>query len=252
MKHNRNCLVACVGVVLSVVSAVRAESHCPVEVKLLLDAPTVHSVVESLGAEKATSSRVYFFDTEALDLLMQGVIVRVRQGASNDLTVKLRVTEESTRGETSHLAGHFPCEIDQTGSGGSVSYSVRRRYKVPQVAEVGDDIAHLLSRSQRRLLQEAGVSIDWSRVSTVARIKSTRWETASQSHVHKPALELWEFQAGSILEVSARVGREAAQSKYAQLEQIVRNKGLSLSASQATKTSMVLETLTHQDVVPIK
>src|ERR1700751_1878595 len=78
-------------VVFLLCSSLRAEKACPVELKLLLSPPTKDSVIASLGFEKEISSQVYFFDTADLGLLSQGVILSVRQGAKNDLTVKLRL-----------------------------------------------------------------------------------------------------------------------------------------------------------------
>jgi hypothetical protein len=231
--------------VILIASALHAEEKCPVEVKFLLSPSTTQTVIPSLGFGKETAGRVYFFDTDALDLLTKGVIVRLRQGANNDLTVKVRLPKDNNQADTSRLHGRFPCEIDQTGVGEDISYSVRCKHKSLQLPETGNDISSLLSPSQRKLLQEAQISIDWAQVRRIANIKSTTWETAAQSSSRKLALELWEWPAGSILELSAKAASDAGQSKYAELQRLVNNKNLSLSASQGTKTSMVLETLTH-------
>src|SRR5271170_1797766 len=164
MKNNRKLLFTFAGAVLFLGSPLHAEEKCPVEVKLLLSPQAIQTVIESLGFENKTAGRVYFFDTDELNLLKQGVIVRVRQGADNDLTVKVRVPEGSTRLDNSQLRQHFPCEIDRTGAGENTSYSVSRKYKTLQVPELGNDIASLLSPSQERLLREARVAIDWARV----------------------------------------------------------------------------------------
>jgi hypothetical protein len=227
----------------------QAQENCPVEVKLLLSPPTIQTVIASLGFEKETATRVYFFDTDALDLLKQGVIVRVRQGADNDVTVKVRLSEDN-KVDTSQLHEHFPCEIDLTGAGENTSYAIRRKYKTPQVPEKGKEIFSLLSPPQERLLRDARVSIDWDRVKRIANIESTKWETTTQPPFRKLALELWEWQAGNILEVSTKVGSEAGQTTYAELQRLVRMKSLLLSTSQGTKTRMVLETLTHPTSTP--
>jgi hypothetical protein len=231
--------------VLFLSSALHAEEKCPVEVKLLLSPSTIQTVIQSLRFEKETAGRVYFFDTDQLDLLKQGVIVRVRQGADNDLTVKVRVPEGDKQAVASQLRKHFQCEIDMTGSGEDTDFSVRRKYKALQVPDMGADIFPLLSLPQQRLLQEAQVSIDWTRVKRIADIKLTKWEAAARASFRKLALELWEWPAGSILELSTKVGPDEAQSKYAELRLLVNRERLSLSASQGTKTSMVLGTLTH-------
>ncbi len=188
---------------------------------------------------------MYFFDTAALDLLRQGVILRVRQGADNDLTVKVRVPDGAKKVDTTKLRQLFPCEIDRTGAGEETGYSVRRKYKAPQVPEMGSDIHSQLSPPQGKLLQEAGASIDWARVMRIARINSTKWETTAQPPLGKLTLELWEWPAGNILELSTKVGPDAGPSTYAALQRLVKMKHLSLNPEQGTKTRIVLETLTH-------
>jgi hypothetical protein len=228
--------------ILILAPALRAQGKCPVEVKLLLSPPTTQAVITSLGFANETTGRVYLFDTQALDLSMQGVIVRVRQGAKDDLTVKVRLPKRNLQGDNSRLGERFPCEIDRTRAGAYTSYAVGRQYAATRVPEFGNDIYSLLSASQLELLREAQVSIDWARVRRVASINSTAWTTA-QSPSGKLALELWEWPAGKILELSAKAGSEAEASKYAELERLVKMNNLSPSGSQDTKTSIVLETL---------
>src|SRR5271167_971268 len=120
MKNDWKRALAFIGAVLFLGAALDAEEKCPVEVKLLLSPPTLQTVIASLSFEKETAGRVYFFDTDELDLLKQGVIVRVRQGADNDLTVKVRAPEGNKQIDTSKLREHFPCEIDRTGAGENV------------------------------------------------------------------------------------------------------------------------------------
>jgi len=244
MKNDRKRVFAFACALLFLSPALQAEETCPVEVKLLLSPPTIQTVIASLNFGKETVTQVYFFDTDALDLLKQGVIVRVRQGADNDLTVKMRVPEGNQQVDTTQLREHFPCEIDRTGAGEDTDYSVRCKYKAPQVPETGIDISRLLSSPQERLLREARVSIDWVRVMRIANIKSTKWETTAQSPFRKLALELWEWSAGSILEISTKVSPDSGAATYAELQRLLKMKGLSLSAEQGTKTRAVLETLT--------
>src|SRR6266852_3316437 len=66
------------------------QDKCNVEIKLLLSPTETRAAVASLNFEKETAGRVYFFDTSPLDLLAQGLIIRLRQGAGNDLTITLR------------------------------------------------------------------------------------------------------------------------------------------------------------------
>jgi hypothetical protein len=236
--------------VLFIGSALRAEEKCPVEVKVLLSPQTTHTVIASLRFEKETTGRVYFFDTDELGLLKQGVIVRVRQGTNNDLTVKVRAPAGNSLVNVTQLREHFPCETNRTGAGEDTDYAVRNKYKVLQVPQRGSEISNVLSPPQKRLLREAGVAIDWSQVKRIADIKATEWETTAQSPFRKLALELWEWRTGNMLELSTKVAREAAPSKSAELQQLVDKKGLSLSAKQGGKTGIVLEMLTNPTAPP--
>jgi hypothetical protein len=200
--------------------AVHAQEKCPVEVKLLLPSTAAKPVISALGFKKRTEGIVYFFDTESLDLLMQGVIVRIRQGSNSDLTVKLRPPPGKPNDDRLELRGLFPCEMDRLRSEAITSYTVERRYDVAEVPEIGTDVYGLLSASQQKLLLDAGVSIDWARVIRIASIHSTKWQTVSQSPYGKLALELWEWPAGRVLELSSKAAPGSDASKYSELEQL--------------------------------
>jgi hypothetical protein len=233
-ENNLNCVFALIGMILFLGTAVRAAEKCPVEIKLLLSPLTTQRVIASLEFKNEAGGRVYFFDTDALDLLMQGVILRVRQGANHDLTVKVRLPKGDSKVDTSWLQQRFPCEIDRSQSGISTSYAIKRRYKATEVPERGSDIYRLLSVSQKELLDEARISLDWARVVRMADIRSTKWETTAQSPSGQLALELWQWPAGKVLELSAKVESDAEASKYAELERLVHVRNLSLDTTQDT------------------
>jgi hypothetical protein len=231
--------------VLFLSSNLRAAENCSAEVKLLLSPQTVQTVITSLTFDGEVTGRVYFFDTDQLDLLKRGVIVRVRQGAINDITVKVRVPENNKHVDATRLREHFPCETNRTGAGADTDYSVPHRYKVLQVPEMGRDISGVLSLRQKRFLQEAGVSIEWGRVKRIAEVKVTKWDAPAHLPFRKLTLELWEWRTGNILELSTKIASDAGPSKYAELQRLADAKSLSLSPIQGPKTRIVLETLTN-------
>ncbi len=231
-------------------SALHAQETCSVEIKLLLSPPSIKSVISSLNFEKQTSSQIYFFDTDNLSLLAQGVIVRLRQGAKNDLTVKVRLPEGNNQVNASKLQEHFQCEIDRTEAGASISYSVGQNFVDRPVPDGGDDLFSALSPRQRNLLKEAHISINWSNVRRTASIRSTTWKTSFESPFRKLVLEYWEFAQGSLLELSARSAAGKSGSKDADLHEIVKLKGLSLSTNQETKTTTVLRGLKRDTSPP--
>ncbi len=227
-------------VVLLVCSALGAEQPCPVEIKLLLVPSTLKSVVASISFGRQATSQIYFFDTDDLSLLNQGVIVRVRQGAKSDLTVKVRLSEGSSHTETTTLQENFACEIDRTEAGANTSYSVDESYQDRRVPESGEDLLRALNPRQRELLNDAHVSIAWSGVKRVPVIHSTSWKTPPDSRFRKLTLEYWEFSGSRLLELSARSSANEWKLRSADLHRIAKSQGLLPSASQDTKTTTVL------------
>ncbi len=232
-------------VLLCLSSTLHSQDRCNVEVKLLLSPTQTQAAVTSLNFEKEAAGRVYLFDTNTLDLLSQGLIVRLRQGASNDFTIKLRPPGNAKPSVPSNIGEDFDCEIDLIGGAASPSYTVRSRYTATHVPETGIEISNLLDAGQKKLLTEAQLSVDWTRVKRIADIQAASWQTKAQPHFRKLTLELWEWPGGRILELSTKVGPDAGPSTYAELQRLMMTKGLSLNATQRAKTGMVLETLAH-------
>ncbi len=230
---------------LFICSVLNAQSRCDVEVKLLLSPTEDRSAITAFHFKKETTGFVYFFDTNTLDLLSQGVIVRLRQGIDNDLTVKLRpsngekFTGSSTKQET------FKCEIDFIGDGQNPAYSISRRSTGNSSPQTGYDILHLLSPAQKKLLEETKSSIDWNRVERMVEIRATDWQSKTLPHFNKLTMELWEWPEGRILEISTKAGFDAGQATYAKFRDLVSSKNLSLSRDQHSKTIAVLESRTH-------
>jgi hypothetical protein len=227
--------------VLLLSSLLHADEKCGVEVKLLLSPGQTQNAVASFQLVRETTGQVYFFDTEALDLLSKGVIVQLRQGTDSDLTIKVRPPASKKLVDPSSGREDFKCEMDLIGGQTNPAYSISSKYSGLQVPNAGPDIFSLLSDGQKKLLKEAGGSIDWTRVRRIASIKSTDWDTVSQPPFGRLTLELWEWTAGSILELSTSVGPNSGQPSYADLVRLVNAKELSISASQDAKTRMVLE-----------
>jgi hypothetical protein len=245
LKHSAQFLNFLGCAVLVFCSASQAQDSCNVEVKLLLAPTESQAAIAALRVKKGTAGRVYFFDTGALDLLSRGVIVRLRQGAKSDLTVKLRLPNGKKFSTSSPRLARFKCEVDQTREGANPSYSITRQLATRELPHTGTAVSLLLSPAQIKLLEDAQVSVDWPRVKRVAEITSTDWQTQSQPHLGKLALELWEWSGGRVLELSAKVSSDAGSATYSELEQLVKSKQLALSPDQRVKTSIALEAITR-------
>jgi hypothetical protein len=223
-----------------------AHEPCAVEVKLLLSPGETKAAISSLKLRKGTTGQVFFFDTEKLALLSQGVIVRVRQGSDNDLTIKVRPLDDRKFVDLSQNHKGFKCEMDLTGGKASRAYSIAAKYAASHVPETGTDILKRLSVSQRILLNEARVSVDWNRVRRIASIESTDWETKGQPPFRVLTLELWQYSGGTVLELSTKVGRDDGPSTYEELKRLLSAKDLMQSVRQRSKTNIVLEALAHR------
>jgi hypothetical protein len=217
-----------------------AQEQCDVEAKLLLVPSETESAVRAFHARRETPGRVYFFDTSTLDLLSQGVTLRLRRGETADLTVKLRPPTEGKIVEMSGGKDKYKCEADLTGGIEYRSYSIQTKFAAA-LPETGDEIFALLSAAQKQLLKQAQVSIDWARVKRIADIESTDWQIKGQPPFPKLTLELWEWPMGEVLELSTKVGADAGSSAYTKLQQLVATKGLSPNSRQKLKTALVLE-----------
>ncbi len=225
-------------------SSRHTQDNCSSEVKLLLSPTETQAAIAALGTKKEMVSRIFFFDTAALDLLSQGAIVRLRQGAKTDLTVKLRPANGERFSTPSEGSG-FKCEVDVTREGTNPSYSITRQLAAEELPQTGTDISRVLSPEQIKLFDDARVTIDWNRVKRVAMITSTSWQTRVQLRMGKLILELWEWPGGKILELSTRASTDAGLSTYSALQQLVKSKQLAMSADQRVKTSIALEAITH-------
>jgi hypothetical protein len=232
-------------VLLFVGPALQAQEQCNIEAKLLLSPTQTQAAIVSLDLKKETGGRVYFFDTSALDLLSHGLIIRLRQGADNDLTIKLRPPGGKKLSVASNVGETFNCEVDLIGDAMIPSYTVRRGYAATRLPETGTEISKLLDVGQEELLKQAQISIDWTRVKRIADIQSTSWQTKVQPGFDKLTLELWESPAARILELSAKAGPDAGPSTYKELQRLANTKGLVLNSTQKAKTSLALEMLTR-------
>lgn len=224
--------------------ALHAQETCDSEAKLLLSPDQSQAAVAALNAKKEATGQVYFYDIKTLDLLSHGVILRLRQGADNDFTVKLRPATDQKFPDPSAGREDYKCEVDLTGSGAIDSYSIRRPYAGGgQIPETGNDILGILSAGQQKLLQQSRVSIDWTRVRKVVAISYTIWQIKSQPQFRKLTLELWEWPGGRVLELSTKMRADAGLATYTALEELVKHLGLSLNSVQGAKTSTVLKGL---------
>jgi hypothetical protein len=225
-------------------SSLHAQDNCSEEVKLLLSPTQAQAAVQALQASGEAHGRVYFYDTPALDLLSQGMILRLREGAKLDLTTKFRPLFGEKLGDPSTGHDRYECEIDLNNGIEKPSYSLQSEYTPATPPLTGEELFKLLSDDQKQLLKDSKVRIDWKRVKRIADIQSTSWKTAVQQQLGKLSMELWQWPNSSILEVSVKVTPAKGQATYIELKNLAKSSGLALSTVQSPKTSIALKKIT--------
>jgi hypothetical protein len=228
-------------VAASLCPGLQAEESCNSEAKLLLVPSQVQAARKSLNATEESHGQVFFFDTPALDLLSQGLILRLRKGTAGDLTVKLRPPEGRRFVDPSGGNERYKCEVEITGGVESRSYSVQTDYVAGYVPEKGTEFLPLLSPGQKRLIENSQIRIDWASVKQVADIQSTTWKGRATDSPGKLSLELWEWPNGRILEVSTKTAPNAGPAAYTKLESLAKTNGLARSPVQQSKTATALK-----------
>ena len=227
-----------------VVFSLNGQETCNEEVKLLLSPTQVQAAILDLRAQKETHGRVYFYDVPGLDLLANGVILRLREGSEIDITAKLRPLSGKKFLDPSGGRERYKCEVDLNDGVENQSFSVQKRYVAAKVPEKGEEFFQLLSEGQKTLLEDSKIQIDWKRVKRIVKIQSTGWTTRAQPPLGKLSLELWEWPSGSVLEVSTKVAPDAGQSAYVELQDLAKKYGLVLSTNQRSKTAIALGLIT--------
>jgi len=218
------------------------EETCSSEFKLLLMPSELQLAVNSFHAGKSVTGRIYLFDTDSLDLLSRGVILRVRRtGTKADLMVKVRIPTDETVVGIGDASQGYKCEIDQSGDSSVRSYSVLTTL-TGDVPNTGNDLSRLLSAGQRKLLDHAKVRLDWNAVKRIAEISSTVWQIRKNPDVAKLTLELWQWPTGQLLEISTKAAPGTA-SDAVPLRNLVAEKGLSPDVNQMQKTELVLRNI---------
>ena len=226
-------------VVLFFGTQLQAAEQCTSEVKLLIEPHQLVTAAKAFSLGPATKRSIYFFDTPHLDLLSQGLIIRMRTGNRADLIVKRRLMEKETTLRDGSEKG--ACEFDVSGGIPFRSYSLQTKLK-EGVPKTGTELFDLLSPAQKSFLQSIRIPVAWEQVFPIAEIQSTTWQVRGETGFPKLVLERWEWPTGSVLELSARVSSSHVDA-YARLRELASQKRLQASKDQRPKTTLALESI---------
>jgi hypothetical protein len=218
-------------------------AQCRAEAKLVVSPSHVRTSVAALHATAKSQRQIYLYDTDGLELLVHGVILRLRTGARGDMTVKLRWDNNDP--DRPHESGRSTkCEVDIVGNAALTSHSLVTRWTHESAPRTGEALHAALSIAQQQLLATTGVAIDWHRVKRIAEIRATQWQVRGSVSLNEVSIELWEWPSGKVLELSAKADNpENGQSKLGLLQRMALARGLVIEEDQKPKATIVLNAI---------
>jgi len=227
-----------------------------VELKVTLDPDDIEFARALFALDDDGELRwVHFYDTPALDLFEQGVILRARKivGDDDDSTVKIRpLAGADVDDEWREIAG-FKCENDRTPSMSVSSCSLSDRQgsaEIDRVARGDRSIATLFDDAQELFLATyAPDAPSFTQLRDLGRIETMVWKVESSRLDETMTFELWHLPDGTdILEVSIKVDADDADAALDDLFEYLDDHDLRVGSLQETKTRAALEQLA--DTIP--
>ena len=226
-----------------------------VELKLTVPDSDRRSTVRALGIDplQAQIRQVVFFDTPALDLDRQGVVVRARrvQGELGDTVVKLRpVVPAELPGALRQDKG-FGVEVDALPGGFVCSGSLKAKVDgdlVWQTIGGTRPIRKLFTKGQRALVAEhTSGDVDLDSLAVLGPIFVLKVKFVPADYARKMVAELWLYPDGSrILELSTKCLPAEAFDVAARTKAFLTERGVDLTAEQQTKTRTALNFFTAE------
>ncbi|MFC9434975.1 hypothetical protein [Nocardia sp. NPDC057030] len=239
----------------------------PIEIKVNLAGDVADALTRlRCSGHPATERRIWFAESRrdrsgrASALLSSRIVIRLRSGARDDLTVKLRPCRRS------QLAGRWAApftdealeyriESDWCGERRVLSASAvgeRPPGSLRDAALLGTDVTAALDSAQRQFLVSCtppGVAVD--HLSALGPIASTKWTGVRLGDLEVD-VERWCIAELELLELSLRVTARPPESladtesraaaEQLRFEAMVRRHGLAVAAGE-TKTERVLAAL---------
>ncbi len=233
-----------------------------VEIKISFSPGATERSIEELDLPRQTDGwKIYFCEdvnpgapgTPLLDL---GVVLRarVRPGADDDMTVKLRPCRGSQLIER-WVAETVELKVEADWAGGRqvLAASLTRQRPESLVKEVvarQRPVQDLFTGSQREFLTECVAGgINLEALTVLPPITAVRWRSVS---VAPPELglraERWAVDDLDFLELSAVAPIDQAPAKQAAMLQFVRSRGLVVPDEQEPKTRLIMEHLVHNSL----
>lgn len=220
-----------------------------VELKLTVPDDNRRSVVAALGMDPldAQIRQIFFFDTADLALDKRGVVVRVRrvQGKPGDTIIKLRPVVPAELPALVRASPNFGVEVDAMPGGFVCSGAMKARASDAKVKEVlagRRPLRKLFTREQRDLYAAHAPWLWFHELATLGPINVLKLKFQPGGFGRRLVAELWNYPDGSrILELSTKCVPAEAFDVAAATKSFLADRGVDLTAPQATKTRTALE-----------
>jgi hypothetical protein len=221
-----------------------------VELKLTVPESAQRPTILSLGMDplNAQIRQIFFFDTPALTLNRQGLVVRARriQGKGDDSVVKLRPVVPAELPGALRSSPNFGVEVDALPGGFVCSGSMKGTPRNTDVrtATAGDrPLRKLFSKEQRQLFAAHapdGITLD--DLSVLGPLFVLKLKFKPDELARLMVAEMWLYPDGSrILELSTRCAPAEAFQVAAEARAFLASHDIDLSGEQQTKTQRALQ-----------
>jgi hypothetical protein len=219
-----------------------------VELKLTVQDSDHRSAIMALDMDvlDAEFRQVVFFDTRDLKLNSSGVIVRARRiRKGGDSVIKLRPVIPADPPSKLRSSGSFSVEVDATPGSLICSGAVKGRAvnsDVQLVLMAKQPIRKLFSPEQRAFYKQYGPKgLDLDRLTPFGPINVAKLKFIPKSFKRSLVAEVWFYpDASRILELSTKCSSDEAFQVLAETRAFLRQRGISLTGEQGTKTRKAL------------
>jgi len=191
---------------------------------------------------------IWFFDTSALDLFRQGVILRARVTRSgdkpSDVTFKLRGPQVANLQESDmHLSADTKFEGDQAGTGTArPSYSLTVAHNsdeaILKVAGGAALVRTLFSAEQQSLITRFVPGATLEDVSPCGPVPSQTWNLPKGKFPHELTAELWQVGSRPVLEFSDKMDAAKAAAFAAKLSAFLDEEHIRFDPSSKTELAL--------------
>jgi hypothetical protein len=244
-------LSLCISLFMITTAGAAEEDDYEAEAKLLISPASIPETLAKLGL-KLTNGKlrtVAFYDLPDLQLLDQGVVLRIRRDERSGVeesTIKLRPVDPDEIAEEFRDGPGDKIEYDQTDVHGAFAFSIDQELADSTIFlpdSPPQDVRSMFSPRQRRAVRsQLGKAIPWDRLVFFGPIISRLWDV-QWPHGDTPLkMELWVTYSGKIfLEASAKTTRGEVDGTIRKMKAFFKKKGIPLSRRQQSKTREVLE-----------